>query len=209
MFRKDLLGGHRLVPVAAIPNADQALGLAEALVEGGLPVLEITLRTDAALDAIRAASKVGPSLKLGAGTVVTKEQAAEAVDAGAQFIVSPGLNASVVEYCLKEGVPVLPGVCTPTEVEMARAFGLKTLKFFPAESFGGAKTLKAMSAVYADFRFVPTGGITVSNVMEYLALPTVLACGGSWMVPQDTVAQRDFRKITELVREAVRTVAAK
>jgi 2-dehydro-3-deoxyphosphogluconate aldolase/(4S)-4-hydroxy-2-oxoglutarate aldolase len=199
------LRAHRLVPVVAIRDADAVLGLAEALVTGGLPLIEITLRTEAAPEALRRASTV-KNLVVVAGTVTTPEQVKLAVDCGAKMIVSPGLNTRVVEYCLAHDLPVVPGVCTPTEIETARNLGLKTLKFFPAEAYGGVRTLKALGDVYKDFSFVPTGGVNLQNLGDYLKLPIVLACGGSWMVPADAINDRRFGDVEKLVREAVALV---
>ncbi|MDB4982071.1 MAG: khg/kdpg aldolase family protein [Myxococcales bacterium] len=197
---------HRLVPVVAIRDADAATGLAEALVEGGLPIIEITLRTEAAPAALARAAAVGRGLVIAAGTVTTPDQVKLAVDCGATIIVSPGLNTRVVEHCLANDIPVVPGVCTPTEIETARNYGLRTLKFFPAEAYGGVKTLKALGDVYKDFRFVPTGGVNLNNLADYLALPLVLACGGSWMVPGDAIDQKRFADIRKLVSDAVARV---
>lgn len=200
-----VLRANRLIPVVAIKDADGALGLAEALVEGGLPLIEITLRTEAAPEALKRAATV-KGLTIAAGTVTTPDQVKLAVDCGATMIVSPGLNTRVVEYCLANDLPCVPGVCTPTEVETARNLGLKTLKFFPAEAYGGVKTLKAFNEVYKDFRFVPTGGVNLQNLGDYLKLPIVLACGGSWMVPADAIDQRRFADIRKLVADAVALV---
>jgi 2-dehydro-3-deoxyphosphogluconate aldolase/(4S)-4-hydroxy-2-oxoglutarate aldolase len=179
--------------------------LAQALVAGGLPLIEITLRTEAAPAALKRASAVS-GLAIAAGTVTTPDQVKLAVDAGARMIISPGLNTRVVEYCLAQNIPVVPGVCTPTEIETARNYGLKTLKFFPAEAYGGVKTLKALGEVYKDFNFVPTGGVNLQNLGDYLKLPTVMACGGSWMVPAAAIDARRFDEIEGLVRDAVRLV---
>ncbi len=201
-FRK-----HRLVPVIAIKDAERAVGLAAALVQGGLPIVEITMRTEAAPAAMRNISAANKGeLTLVAGTVTTPEQVKLAVDCGAQLIVSPGLNTRVIEHCLKHEIPVLPGVCTPTEIETARNYGLKYLKFFPAEAYGGVKTLKALADVYSQFGFMPTGGVNLQNLGDYLKLPIVVACGGSWMAPADAINQGNFEQITMLVAEAVATV---
>jgi len=199
------LRAHRLVPVVAIRDAEAATGLAEALVAGGLPLIEITLRTEAAPEALKRAAGV-KNLVVVAGTVTTPDQVKLAVDCGAKMIVSPGLNTRVVEYCLTHNLPVVPGVCTPTEIETARNLGLKTLKFFPAEAYGGVRTLKALGDVYKDFSFVPTGGVNLQNLGDYLKLPIVLACGGSWMVPADAVNNRRFGDVEKLVRDAVALV---
>jgi 2-dehydro-3-deoxyphosphogluconate aldolase / (4S)-4-hydroxy-2-oxoglutarate aldolase len=203
-FRK-----HRLVPVIAIKDAERAQALAAALVEGGLPIVEITMRTEAAPAAMNKISAVNKGeLTLVAGTVTTPDQVKLAVDCGAQLIVSPGINTRVVEHCLKHEIPVLPGVCTPTEIETARNYGLKFLKFFPAEAYGGVKTLKALQDVYGQFGFMPTGGVNPQNLGEYLKLPIVVACGGSWMAPADAINQGNFEGIVKLVQEAVAAVKA-
>jgi 2-dehydro-3-deoxyphosphogluconate aldolase/(4S)-4-hydroxy-2-oxoglutarate aldolase len=203
----ETLRKHRLVPVIAVKDAERAPRLAAAIVQGGLPIMEITMRTEAAsaaMSKIAAANK--GELTLVAGTVTTPEQVKLAVDCGAQLIVSPGLNTRVVEHCLKYEIPVLPGVCTPTEIETARNYGLRYLKFFPAEAYGGAKTLSALADVYGQFGFMPTGGVNPQNLGDYLKVPIVVACGGSWMAPADTIHQGNFDQITKLVVEAVTTV---
>jgi 2-dehydro-3-deoxyphosphogluconate aldolase/(4S)-4-hydroxy-2-oxoglutarate aldolase len=197
---------HRIIPVVAIQDAGDALPLADALIRGGLPCAEITFRTAAAAAAIEAVAKRG-DIDVGAGTVLKVEQVKQAVDAGATFIVSPGFNPKVVSYCIDNGIPVTPGVSNPTDIEMALDFGLEILKFFPAEAFGGLKTLKAMSAPYTMMRFIPTGGIGPGNVLDYLKHPKVAACGGSWMVKSDLIAGGQFERITELTREAVAIAA--
>lgn len=198
---------HRLVPVIAIKEADAAPELAAALAAGGLPVIEITMRTEAAPAAMSKIAAGKSKVTLMAGTVTTPEQVKLAVDSGAELIISPGLNTRVVEHCLKHDIPVLPGVCTPTEIEIARNYGLKYLKFFPAEAYGGVKTLKALADVYSAFGFMPTGGINAQNLGEYLKLPIVVACGGSWMAPADLINQRKFVEIEQLVKQAVTAVA--
>ena len=199
---------HKLVPVIAIRDADAAPELAAALVAGGLPVIEITMRTEAAPAAMSKIAANKGKLTLMAGTVTTPEQVKLAVDSGAEMIICPGLNTRVVEHCLKHDIPVLPGVCTPTEIEAARNYGLKYLKFFPAEAYGGVKTLKALADVYSAFGFMPTGGVNAQNLGDYLKLPIVVACGGSWMAPADLINQRKFSEIEKLVVEAVATVKA-
>ena len=197
---------HKIIPVVAIQDAGDALPLADALIRGGLPCAEITFRTAAAPDAIKAIAQRGDML-VGAGTVLTVDQVKQAMDAGATFIVSPGFNPKVVGYCVEKNIPVTPGVSNPTDIEMGLDFGLEILKFFPAEAFGGLKTLKAMSAPYTMMRFIPTGGIGPDNVLEYLKHPKVPACGGSWMVKSDLIAAGRFERITELTREAVSIAA--
>lgn len=191
-----------IVPVVVIEDAKQALPLAEALCAGGLPCAEVTFRTAAARDAIREMKKK-ENMLVGAGTVLTTDQVDEAVDAGAEFIVSPGFNRKVVRHCREKGIPVIPGVCTPTEVEMALEEGLEVVKFFPAEAAGGIAMIKAMSAPYGSVRFMPTGGITMENLADYLSCNKVIACGGSFMVNKKLIAENQFEKIEELTREAV------
>lgn len=197
---------YRLISVVEIKDADTAVGLADALVAGELPVLEITLRTEAALPAMRKVSAERKDILLAAGTVVTVEQVKQAVDAGARLIVSPGIGREVVEYCVKNSIAVLPGVCTPSEVELARSFGLSHVKFFPAEAFGGVRTLWALNSVYGSFGFVPTGGVNMKNLGDYLKIPSVVACGGTWIAPSEKIALRQFEAISETAREAVAAV---
>ena len=197
---------HKLVPVIAIKDADSAAELAAALASGGLPVVEITMRTEAAPAAMSRIAASKTKVTLLAGTVTTPDQVKLAVDSGAEMIISPGLNTRVVEYCLKHEIPILPGVCTPTEIETARNYGLKFLKFFPAEAYGGVKTHKALADVYGQFGFMPTGGINPQHLGDYLTLPIVVACGGSWMAPADAINQGNFEGIVKLVQEAVATV---
>lgn len=201
----DMLGLHRLVPVVVVDDARDADGLAAALVRGGLPVAEVTFRTAAAEESIRLMAKRGDVL-VGAGTVLTVDQVDRAVGAGASFVVAPGLSRAVVERCGEHGVPVLPGAVTATEVQAALELGLTTVKFFPAGTSGGAKAIAALAAPFRAARFVPTGGIGPANVHEYLALPSVLAVGGSWMVPADRVAAGDFAAVAQLVADAVELV---
>jgi len=202
----DTLGRLGLVPVVKIERAGDAVGLGKALVTGGLPCAEITFRTEAAEEAIRRIASSLPEIILGAGTVLTVEQADRAVSAGAKFIVSPGFNQKVVDWCLDSEVPVTPGVATPTEIEMALDRGLSILKFFPAEAMGGIKTIKAISAPYGGVKFIPTGGINRNNLADYLALPSVHCCGGSWMVKADLITTGQFDQIAELAQDAVSVV---
>lgn len=196
------LSQHKLVPVVVLDSACSAGPLADALIGGGLPVAEVTFRTEAAEASIRTMSE-REGMIVGAGTVLTVEQAKRAIGAGATFIVSPGTHPPVVEYCLKEGVPITPGIATPTDIDLGRSLGLDVLKFFPAEAYGGVKTLKALSAPYGNIRFIPTGGISTKNLSDYLALPSVLACGGSWMVDRKLVNEGAFDQIESLVSDAV------
>jgi Entner-Doudoroff aldolase len=196
----------RIVPVIVIDDADAALPLADALCAGGLACAEITFRTSAAAEAIRRIARERPGMLVGAGTVLSPEQVHRARAAGAAFVVSPGLNPRVVELCQSLGLPVLPGVVTPSEIERARELGLGTLKFFPAEAAGGPKYLKAIGAPYPDVAFVPTGGISAANLAQYLALSNVAACGGSWMAPAEWIAQRQFDRIREETARATALV---
>lgn len=191
-----------IVPVVVLNDSKDALPLAERLTAGGLPCAEVTFRTDAAEESIRQMAKAFPDMIIGAGTVLTCEQADRAIDAGAKFIVSPGFNPKVTEYVLKKGVPMTPGVCTPTEIEAALQFGLDVLKFFPAEPSGGLKMIKALAAPYVGISFMPTGGIGPSNVRDYLAYDRIVACGGSWMVSNAMVKDGKFDEIEAMVREA-------
>lgn len=200
------LGDLGVIPVVAIESAAHAVPLGDALCAGGLPCAEITFRTAAAADAIAQMAAAFPGMLVGAGTVLTVEQAARAVDAGAKYIVSPGFDAAVVEWCLARGVPITPGVMTPTEISAALGRGLTVLKFFPAETAGGIKMLKAIGGPFGGIRFIPTGGISAANLADYLALPMVHACGGSWMVKKQLIADEQFATITALAQEAVQTV---
>jgi len=200
------LGRLRLVPMVVMDDAAHADGFGDALVAGGLPVAEVTFRTDAAEDSIRRLAKRG-DLLVGAGTVLTKEQADRAIDAGAAFIVSPGTNPTVVDHCLLRSVPIVPGIATPTDIDLAMSFGLDAVKFFPAENLGGTATLKAYSGPYADMMFLPTGGITPEKLPEYLKLPFVLACGGSWLAPRESLAKGDFDTIRDRIEQAAKLLA--
>jgi 2-dehydro-3-deoxyphosphogluconate aldolase/(4S)-4-hydroxy-2-oxoglutarate aldolase len=191
-----------VIPVIRIDDAETAAPLAAALAEGGLPCAEVTFRTDQAEDAIRRIAGEIPGILLGAGTVLTVDQADRAVGAGAAFIVSPGLNPDVVAHCVKKNIPIIPGCVTPSEMERAMGFGLDTVKFFPAEQAGGLAYLKALSAPYGALRFIPTGGISAANLKNYLAFGAVLACGGSWMVEPSLIRGGRYDEITRLCREA-------
>lgn len=190
----------KIVPVIAINDAAHAVPLAKVLVENGLPCAEVTFRTDAAQESIRLMRDAYPKLLIGAGTVLTTQQVDQAISAGADFIVSPGLNPTTVKYCQQRGIAIVPGVNNPSLVEQAMELGLKTLKFFPAEPSGGVAMLKALSAVYP-VQFMPTGGVNPRNVADYLAIPSVVACGGTWMVPSDLMDSGNWDEIARLVRE--------
>ena len=196
------IGETGIVPVVVLNRVEDAEPLAGALITGGLPCAEVTFRTDAAEESIRAISKKFPDMFVGAGTVLNIEQVDRAIGAGAKFIVSPGLNPKVVEYCLKNNYPITPGIMTPTELEVALGFGLDVVKFFPAENAGGLKMIKAMSAPYTMMKFMPTGGINATNVRDYLACDKILACGGSWMVKGDLINAGNFAEIERLTKEA-------
>lgn len=192
-----------VVPVVVLNDAKDALPLADALVKGGLPCAEVTFRTDAAEESIRRMTEKYPDMLIGAGTVLTTEQTDRAVKAGARFIVSPGFDPEIVEYCLKKDIPVFPGCITPSEVAQAVKRGLKIVKFFPAEQFGGVSTIKALAAPYTSVRFMPTGGVNTKNLSDYLSCDKIVCCGGSWMVKGDMIESGDFDKICELTKGAV------
>ena len=195
-----------IIPVVVIEDAKDAEALGRALKEGGLACAEITFRTTAAEDSIKIMTEKFPEMPVGAGTVLTVEQVDKAVAAGAKFIVSPGLNPDVVAHCIKMGIPIIPGTCTPTDVEKAMTFGLDVVKFFPAEPAGGLNFIKAIAAPYTGIKFMPTGGINAGNVRDYLKYDRIIACGGSWMVKGDLIKTGNFKKITELTAEASRIV---
>ncbi len=195
-----------IVPVVVLNDAKDAEPLAKALCEGGLPCAEVTFRTDAAEESIRIMSEKFPGMLVGAGTVLTTEQVDRAVAAGASFIVSPGLNPTVVGYCVEKGIPITPGTSNPSDIEMALSFGLDVVKFFPAEASGGLNMIKAMAAPYTTMKFMPTGGINAANLNSYLAFDKIIACGGSWMVKGDLIKAGEFDKIRELTEEAVRNM---
>ncbi len=192
-----------IVPVIALDDAKDAEPLAKALCEGGLPCAEVTFRTAAAEESIRIMSEKFPQMLVGAGTVLNPEQVDRAVNAGAKFIVSPGLNPKTVAYCVSKNIPIVPGCANPSDVEQAIEQGLEVVKFFPAEQAGGLKMIKAMSAPYTSVKFMPTGGINADNLIDYLNFNKIVACGGSWMVSKDMVTAGEFDKITKLTKEAV------
>ena len=192
----------KVVPVVVLNDVKDAAPLAKALVEGGLPCAEVTFRTDAAAESIRIMAEAYPDMLVGAGTVLTTEQVDRAVEAGAKFIVSPGFDPEIVDYCIEKNIPVFPGCATPSEVAQAVKRGLKIVKFFPAEQAGGLAMIKAMAAPYNMLKFMPTGGINTKNLKEYLACDKILCCGGSWMVKGDMVEAGEFDKIQKLTEEA-------
>ena len=197
------IASMRIVPMIVIDDPADAVPLARALSDGGLPCVEVTFRTPRAVEALRRIAGELPDVLVGAGTVLTPAQVAEARAAGARFVVAPGFNAGVVEFCQSVELPVFPGVCTPTEIEMALGAGLSVLKFFPAEPIGGLPFLKAVAAPYTTVSFIPTGGIGPLNLASYLAFPRVVACGGSWLAPNDWIATRQFDRIRDTARAAV------
>ena len=202
-----VLSTVRVIPVVEIASADTAVPLARSLVDAGLPCAEITFRTAAAADAIAAIAAAVPELHLGAGTVLTVAQAETALAAWARFLVAPNLDLDVVAFARERGAPILPGVCTPTEIGLALSLGLSIVKLFPAEAAGGVPYLKAIAAPFRDVRFVPTGGISAQNLPAYLAVTQVVACGGSWMVKKDVIAAGDFAAIRAAATEAVAIAA--
>ena len=195
-----------IVPVVVINDPARAVGLAKALIDGGLPCAEVTFRTAGAAEAIRLMHAAYPDMLVGAGTVLTEKQADEAIACGASFIVAPGLNPKIVRYVTERGVPMMPGVCTPSEIEAALDLGLNELKFFPAEPSGGLKMIKALCAPYTDVTFMPTGGITPQNARDYLAFNKIICVGGSWMVPAKMIDEGRFDEIEAMVREAAAIV---
>ena len=195
-----------VVPVVVLNDAKDAAPLAKALVEGGLPCAEVTFRTAAAEESIRIMAEAFPEMLVGAGTILTIDQVDRAVAAGAKFIVSPGFDPEIVDYCLSKSIPIFPGCITPSELAQAVKRGLEVVKFFPAEQFGGVATIKALAAPYTMLKFMPTGGVSAKNLKDYLGFSKIIACGGSWMVKGDLVAAGEFDKIRELTAEAIALV---
>ncbi len=195
-----------IIPVIKIQNPDDAEPLADALLAAGLPVAEVTFRTGAAADSIAAISRKFPDMLTGAGTVLTIDQVKAAFDSGAQFIVTPGFNPRVVDYCIDNQLPVFPGINNPTGIEMALERGLNVLKFFPAEASGGIRMVNAMCAPYRNVKLMATGGININNVISYLESPFITACGGSWMVKGNLIDSRKFDIIEKLCRDAVNLI---
>ena len=195
-----------LVPVVVLEDERDALPLAKALVEGGLPVAEVTFRTAAAEASIKKMCEAYPDMVVGAGTVLNIEQVEKAVAAGAKFIVSPGYDEEIVNYCLEKDIPIYPGTVTPSDLSKAVKKGLSVVKFFPAEQYGGVNTIKALAAPFTTVKFMPTGGVNAKNLKDYLSCNKIVACGGSWMVKGDLIKAQEFEKIKELTREAVALV---
>ena len=200
------IGELGIVPVVKIEKAEDAFPLGRALIDGDLPIAEITFRTSAAEESIKVLNKELPDLLIGAGTVLTIEQTKKAVSAGAQFIVSPGFNPRVVDYCIENSIPITPGINNPTQIEMALERGIEVVKFFPAEASGGLPLLESMSAPYSGIKFIPTGGINLNNLTSYLSNNKVHACGGSWMVKAELISSGNFAEITRLTKEAISTM---
>ncbi|GMQ49335.1 bifunctional 4-hydroxy-2-oxoglutarate aldolase/2-dehydro-3-deoxy-phosphogluconate aldolase [Vibrio sp. 10N] len=196
------LANLKVIPVIAINKVEDAFPLGKALVDNGMPCAEITFRTECAADAIAAMRQAYPEMLIGAGTVLTNEQVDQAIEAGVDFIVSPGFNPRTVQYCIDKNVPIVPGVNNPSLVEQAMEMGLRTLKFFPAEPSGGVGMLKALTAVYP-VKFMPTGGVSLKNVDNYLSIKSVLACGGTWMVPTNLIDEGRWEELGQLVKDAV------
>ncbi|MCR9506282.1 bifunctional 4-hydroxy-2-oxoglutarate aldolase/2-dehydro-3-deoxy-phosphogluconate aldolase [Vibrio alginolyticus] len=196
------LANLKVIPVIAINKVEDAIPLGKALVDNGMPCAEITFRTECAADAIAAMRQAYPKMLIGAGTVLTNEQVDQAIEAGVDFIVSPGFNPRTVQYCIDKNVPIVPGVNNPSLVEQAMEMGLRTLKFFPAEPSGGVGMLKALTAVYP-VKFMPTGGVSLNNVDDYLSIKSVLACGGTWMVPTNLIDEGHWDELGQLVKDAV------
>lgn len=197
---------YKLVPVIKLDDAKNASPLAAALCQGGLPVAEVTFRTAAARESIEIMAKTYPEMLIGAGTITTPDQARQAVDAGASFLVSAGFSRQVTEYAVDNNIPIFPGVCTPTELMYLLEYNLPIAKFFPTEQYGGLNTIKALAAPFPNMKFMPTGGINVNNIVDYLAFGKIIACGGSWMVKDTLINSGNFSKISDLCREAVTVV---
>ena len=195
-----------IVPVIALDSVEDAAPLAKALCRGGLPIAEVTYRTAAAHDAMIEMRKACPEMIIGAGTVLNRQQVDSALDAGAEFIVSPGTNPDTIAYCQEKGVPILPGTANAADLEVCMSYGLEVVKFFPAEQLGGIKMIKALAAPYNKLKFMPTGGVKEANVNDYLNEPVILACGGTWMIDKEAIKAKNFNKIEELTRAAVRTM---
>ena len=207
MNESEMIQKNGIVPIVVIHDTKDAAPLAKALVEGGLPCAEVTFRTEAAEESIRIMAAEFPEMLVGAGTVLTKDQVDRAVKAGAKFIVCPGFDPELVDYCLLKKIPVYPGCITPSDVAQAVKRGIKVIKFFPAEQFGGISTMKALAAPYAGIKFMPTGGISAKNLEKYLSFDKIEACGGSWMVKEELINAGSFDEIKKLVKEAVQLVA--
>jgi 2-dehydro-3-deoxyphosphogluconate aldolase/(4S)-4-hydroxy-2-oxoglutarate aldolase len=204
-----MFNGSRIIPVITMSDKNKAVPLAKAIWDGGLPCIEITFRTPQAAACIAEIRKGLPLMHISAGTILTAAQADEGIQAGADCIVSPGFNPKVVGHCQKKMMPIVPGCCTPTEIEQALSFGIYTVKFFPAEASGGCGMIKALSAPYGNVCFVPTGGICLGNIHSYLAIKSVLACGGSWMAKDEWVNNNNFENVFNSVKESLALINQK
>lgn len=200
---KEVLKQGPVVPVIVIKKLEQAVPLAKALVKGGIKILEVTLRTECAIEAIRLIAKEVPDAIVGAGTVINSQQLIAVTEAGAQFAISPGLTEDLLSAATQGNIPLIPGISTVSELMLGMRYGLKEFKFFPAEANGGVKALKAIAGPFSQVKFCPTGGISLANYRDYLALDSVLCIGGSWLVPEDALASGDYEKITQLAQEAI------
>ncbi len=204
MNARDIIEKIKIVPVVKIDDVNDTLPLMNALIEGGIPIAEITFRTACAPEAIKlAVDNYGGKMLVGAGTVVNQEQASLAIKNGAQFIVSPGFSKEISDICVENNIAYVPGCVTPTEIMSAVSAGNKIIKFFPASNYGGTSTIKALSAPFGNIVFIPTGGVNANNINDYLAVPSVIACGGSWMVKDCLVKEKKFAEITEICKEAI------
>lgn len=201
LFEK--INEFKIIPVAVIQNLNDAIPLGKALIEANLPIIEVTFRTEIAAEATKKLTITYPNLLVGAGTILKVEQVKQAINAGAMFIVTPGFNPKVVDYCIERKIPIIPGVNTPTMVEWALDRGITVVKFFPADLSGGPKMLKSLAGPYREMKFVPTGGINNNTLKDYLQLPNVIACGGSWIVKQDLISEGKFDEIMKLTKEAL------
>jgi len=199
----EILQRTPVVPLVQAEDPDTAVRISRALARGGLTVAEVVFRTDAALECLRAVAAEVPEMIAGAGTVLNADQAGQAIDAGARFVVAPGLDTATVRHCQSRSIPVYPGTMTPSEVMAAYNLGLREVKFFPGSLAGGVPMLKALGSVFRDVRFMPTGGVSVANLAEFLAVPCVLACGGSWLTPKEAIASGNYDEVTRLAEEAV------
>jgi len=204
----DRLRSLRIVPIMTIDDPQKAVPLADAILAGGIPCAEVTFRTSTAVESLRRIASERPDVLAGAGTVLTPQQAADAKAAGAKFVLAPGLNPRVVQWCQDHELPIFPGVCTPTDIERALELGLEVVKFFPMEQIGGLPYLKAISAPFPSLQFMPTGGITLGNVASYLAFKRVVACGGSWMTPPEWIAAGAFDRVRDAVRQTAEAANA-
>ncbi len=202
----EYIGLQGILPIATIEDESKAEPFAQTMIDSGLSAIEVTLRTESAVRIVERIAKKFPEIKIGAGTVLTADDARTAIDAGACFIVSPGFSPKVVEYCLNNSVPVIPGVATPTEMQQAVEYGLEVVKFFPAEAIGGLSYLKAVAAPFKNLKFVPTGGIDQSSMLSYLQFPKTLACAGSWIVQPEMLKKDEFEKIASIARQAVAAI---